>query len=181
MLHFLKHLFQLIISPGRGWEDVSYAGDDPETITTGGLYPLFGLASLSAFVRYFYDSTLGLIDLLQIAIAIFVQYFAAYFLANVLMSLLIKKYVDGEPNEKKIATTSAYCLAIMSLITIVENCLPVELSVIQLLPVCVAFVLWKGAKYMAIKENYIGHYVIVSALSIVLVPMALGYLLRAIL
>lgn len=181
MIRFLKHLIQLVISPGRGWEDISYAGDKPEAIANDGLYPLFGLASLSAFVRYFYSDSIGLIDMLLLALAIFLQYFVSYFAATFLLSSLAKKYVENEePNEKKVMTTVSYSLAIMAIITIIENCLPMELSVVQFLPLYVAVVVWKGATYMAIKEAYVGHYMLVAILALIAIPIAMGYVLQAI-
>ena len=46
MLKFLKNIFQLILSPGNGWEDISHDGEDPKVLAAKGLYPIIGFASI---------------------------------------------------------------------------------------------------------------------------------------
>ncbi len=178
MFRFLKYLFQLIISPGRGWEDISLAGDDKEKVASSGLYPMLGIASLSAFIRYFYDRALSLAEMLQQAIIIYVQYFISYFLAAGIFSFCIGRLVDSEPSEKKYATFIAYGLAACSLITIIRNCLPVELSIVQFLPVYVALILWKGERYMAVKKERSLHFILLSILTVILLPVLIGIIFK---
>ena len=64
MLHFIKHLLQLIISPVNGWEDISHKGTDAKRLATEGLYPLLGITAISTFIRFFYDDDLTLINLI---------------------------------------------------------------------------------------------------------------------
>ncbi len=42
MLQYLKYLFQLLLSPGLGWEDIEHTDPDPEELTRKGLYPHLG-------------------------------------------------------------------------------------------------------------------------------------------
>jgi hypothetical protein len=174
MLKFLKFLFQLIISPTPGWEDISHEGRDAKLFATEGLYPLLGITALSTFITYFFNDS-GLIALLQKAIITFIQYFASYFIAIFLFSVHISKYIDGEPNEKRITTFITFNIAILAIIRIIENCLPIELSIVQFLPVFVAIVMWKGTKYMAVNKNKIGQFMLLSIISIIVTP----YLLQA--
>ena len=74
MLKFLKNIFQLILSPGNGWEDISHDGEDPKVLAAKGLYPIIGFASIMAFAQFFYNEELSLVILLQRAIIIFVQF-----------------------------------------------------------------------------------------------------------
>ncbi len=178
MFRFLKYLFQLIISPGRGWEDISAAGDDKEKVAGSGLYPMLAIASLSEFIRYFYDRSLTLVNLLQHAIITYVQYFISYFLALSIFSFFISKLVDGEPSEKKYATMIAYGLGACSLITIIENCLPVELSIVQFLPVYVALILWKGERYLAVRKDREVHFILLSILTVILLPVLIGIIFK---
>ena len=55
MLKFLKNIFQLILSPGNGWEDISHDGEDPKVLAAKGLYPIIGFASITAFAQFFYN------------------------------------------------------------------------------------------------------------------------------
>ena len=180
MIRFLKYLLHLVLSPGKGWEDISHEGQGPKMIVNEGLYPLLGIASLSAFIVYFYNDEYGLAELLQHAIIIFVQYFISFFIASFLYSIYAVKYVDGAVNEKKNHTLISYSLALLSVITIIGNCLPMELSLVQFLPVYVALVIWKGCRYMAVKEEKTRQYMIFAVISIILPPILLGYLFNLI-
>lgn len=55
MLQYLKYLFQLLLSPGLGWEDIEHTDPDPEELTRKGLYPLMGLAAATEFLAFFYE------------------------------------------------------------------------------------------------------------------------------
>lgn len=46
MRRYLKYLFQLILSPGNGWEDIAIADDNPQSIASRGFYPLIAIAAL---------------------------------------------------------------------------------------------------------------------------------------
>lgn len=174
MLKFLKHISQLLLSPGNGWEDISHSGDDPKMLISVGLYPILGLAAITAFVQFFYNSDLDLITLLQCAIAIFVKFFVTYFIATSVFSSILRCWVEGEPNEKKYTTVIIYIIAIMSLITILQNCLPIELSLMYFLYVYVALVIWKSTRYLAIKDKYVLHFMIMAIASIILPPFIIS-------
>lgn len=180
MLKFIKNIFQLILSPGNGWEDISHDSEDPKSLAANGLYPIIGFASLMAFVQYFYDSELSLVVLLQRAIIIFVQFFITYFVASLVFSSTLSFWVEGTPNEKKYSTIIIYSLAILALINAVQSCLPVELSLVYFLYLYVAIVLWKASRYLAIKEKYIGYYIIMAILSVMLPPFVIGGLFNLI-
>lgn len=177
MLKFLKHIGQLIMSPGNGWEDISHAGDDPKQLATTGLYPLFGLAAVTAFVQYFYNTDLGLVTLLQQAIIVFVELFVTYFIASVVFASTLQQWVEGEINEKRYTTVITYSLAIIALTTVVKNCSPVEMSLIYFLYLYVGIVLWKSSRYLAIKEDKLGQFIIMSMLSILVPPFIIGAIL----
>lgn len=168
MLKFLKHICQLLLSPGNGWEDISHSGDSPKDLAVNCLYPLFGLASITTFVQFFYDTDLKLVPLLQDAIIVFVKFFVTYFFASVIFATTLPSWIEGELNEKKYLTVITYSLAIMTLITVLQNCMPIELSLIYFLYVYVALVIWKSMRYLAVKEKYVVHFVIMAIVSVIL-------------
>ncbi len=180
MIRFLKNILYLVLSPGKGWEDISHEGQDPKEIASNGMYPLFGIASLSAFFSCFYNESNSLVEILQHAIIIFVQYFIAYFIATFLYSIYAGKFIDGEINDKKCQTMIAYSLSLQSIITVIGNSLPMELSLVQFLPVYVALIMWKGSKYMAIKKESVGQYMFFAIVSVILPPVLLGYMFNLI-
>ncbi len=177
MLKFLINIGQLIMSPGNGWEDISHSGDDPKLLASKYLYPLFGLTSVSAFVQYFYDNDLGLVTLLQHAIVTFVQFFVSYFFAAIVFASTMQDWVEGELNEKRYTTVITYTLAIISIVTFIKNCLPIELSIIYFLYIYVGIVLWKSARYLAVKDEKLSHFVIMSILAILVPPFVIDAIL----
>lgn len=181
MLKFIGLLIQLIVSPGRGWEDIAAKGDDPRKICADGFYPFIGVTACTVFVRYFYDIDRGLVDLIQGAIITFVAYFASYFFASFMFSVFGKSLFDGEINEKKYNTFIIYNLSLLALITIISNCLPMELSVVEFLPIFVLLVMWMGAKYLCVKENSGVKFILLSTISILVPPYVLVYLFNLLL
>lgn len=178
MLKFLKYLLQLVISPANGWEDISHAGTEPARLTSDGFYPLLGLSAVTAFVPMIYNHEIGLAAALQNAIIIFVQYFISLFLANYIFATILPRYVDGEPNEKRTSTFIIYNIALLALITIIENILPFDLAIVQFLPIVVAVVMWRGCRYITVLPDHTGRFMIAAILTIIAMPLMLGYLLH---
>lgn len=176
MLHFFKHILQLLFSPGNGWEDISHEGRDARRLASEGLYPLLGITALSTFISCFYTSDFDLIRLIQQAIVSFIQFFVTYFFAIFMFSMHLGKYIEGEMNEKRNMTFITYSIALLAFIKIIENCLPIELSLVQFLPVYVAIIMWKGTKYMAVKNDKLGHFMILTIFSIIVPTYLIGYL-----
>ena len=180
MLKFLKHIGQLLLSPGNGWEDISYVGVDPKILASVGLYPLIGLASVSTFLKLIFDSSAEVATLLQMAIIVFVQFFSTYFIASAIFGVLLSKWVEGEPNEKKYTTVITYSLAIMSLIKVLENCIPFELPLLYFLYIYVALIIWKSVRYLAVKEKSVGYFMLMAICVVILVPFLLNWALTSI-
>lgn len=176
MLKFLTCLIQLIISPAKGWEDIAAVGEEPRKICSDGFYPLLGLTACSVFIRRLYDSDLGLVTMIQRAIITFVEYFVTYFLASFLFSIFLGKVIDGELNEKKYHTFAIYNISLLALITIIENCLPTELSIVQFLPVFTIVVMWMGKRYLAVKEEKSFTFIFLASVAILVMPYLLGFL-----
>ncbi len=177
MFNFLKNLLQLIISPGKGWEDISLKGDNTATIINKGAYPLFLIAALSSFFVLMYDTDVSIIMLIQKAIITFVQFFVSVFFAKFVFSFRIDKYVIGEPDEKRYSTYIIYGVSLVSLITIIKNIIPIQnIALIDFLPVFVALIMWKGCQYMAIREDKTGHFMIFTAVTVIFPPMLLNML-----
>ena len=95
MLLYIKHLFQLIISPGRGWEDIGHADSDPRRLLLNGLLPWLAVVALTSFCRGLYTQTFdySAINAIIYALVIFVSYFLAYFIAPMAMSFFIDSFL----------------------------------------------------------------------------------------
>ena len=182
MLKFLGLLIQLIISPGKGWEDIAAVGNEPRKICAGGFYPLLGITACSVFIQLLYPLSDTFVASVQQAIITFVRFFISYFLASYVMSIFLKKLVDGgDPNEKKYNTFIIYNLSLLALITIIANCLPMEHPIVQFLPIYVLFVMWTGGRYLVIKVGNEIKFFLLSVISIIVPPYLLGYLFNMLL
>jgi len=142
----------------------------------GAAKDLLGLTACSVFIRRLYDSDLGLVTMIQGAIITFVEYFVTYFLASFLFSIFLGKVIDGELNEKKYHTFAIYNISLLALITIIENCLPTELSIVQFLPVFTIVVMWMGKRYLAVKEEKSFTFIFLASVAILVMPYLLGFL-----
>ena len=169
---------QLIISPVKGWTDIAAVGENPQTLAASGFYPLLGLTACSAFIPRLYHTHLELSLLIESAVVTFVGYFIAYFLASALLTATIEKVSSDNPGEKKINTFIIYNLAILALITFIRNCLPMDLSLIQLMPLFVLIIMWAGRKYLNIDEGHTPTFLLLCALFILIPPYVIIAIFR---
>lgn len=178
MLEYLKYLVQLLLSPARGWEDISAKSPDPEEMTRKGLYPLIGIAAVSEFCAFFYLKGLKLDQVLVRAVLDFGTYFVSVFIAKLIYEIYLGKVIDGgEPNPRKTASLTVFPLGLMVLLQIVENCLQANLTFLKFLPLYVILVLYKAIPYMGVKPNDELRFTGIASVATVVVPLAIYYLL----
>ncbi|MDE5857798.1 MAG: hypothetical protein K2H32_05535, partial [Muribaculaceae bacterium] len=65
-----------------------------------------------------------------------------------------------------------YNMGVLEVLAILTNLLPVKHSLLQFFPFLVALLMWKGADFMDIASNRVGHFTFLSVFSI-LVPIYL--------
>ncbi|MBD5248711.1 MAG: hypothetical protein HDS58_01315 [Barnesiella sp.] len=182
MLTFIGYIMQLIINPRRGWEDVAADSPVPRHLLLTGLLPFIILTALTSFVRVFYFTDYTFIDAVQNAIINAVTYFATYFIASFAISLKINalETTQGDTLSETEAAdrVDVFCSCIVGLlllITLISNLIPLDLSLLQYLPLYSVYVIWKGAEYLRIATDKIGHFMILSVLTIVVPVYLLGY------
>lgn len=175
MATFFKLLFQLILSPSQGWQDVSHDSVEPRRLATSGFYPIIALAALAFFLQGFYHpAERSFIMMVQEAIIIFVSYFLSFYLAQFIFSCFIHRYVMTEPSEKHNSTYIIFGLSLLALAALVENSLPIKLPVRQFFAIYIAIVLWRGVKYMAVYPEKVGHFMLMSIGAILLPPFIIN-------
>lgn len=177
-LQYLKLILQLIISPAKGWEDISHDGYSPEQLCRNGFYPLIAVVAVTTLLRFLYEDsdTVTFVASLQMAIVNVTAFFASLFLGQHLMNLYLERFTDKEPTQQKTDTVVIFILSIMMLFTIISNLVPIKLEILKFLSLYSIFVLWKGLRYLDVSENKDGYYVFLGVFSIIVPPFLLKFL-----
>jgi hypothetical protein len=177
MFQYIKTLFQLILFPNAGWEDVSATGADPDVMVRKGLYPLLGITACSEFVQLFFNRTMTLVTAIESAIVCFGAYFATIFIAKLIFELYVQKVVHGEI---KNMTLIAVVVGIMALLKILSNCLPEGMTIIKFLPLYIMMIIYKAVPYMAVKQEHEIQFLLIASFATILIPLLLNFLLASI-
>ncbi|MBD5300846.1 MAG: hypothetical protein K2G00_02500 [Duncaniella sp.] len=175
MKRYLQHLFQLILSPGNGWEDIGKANVATRDIAANGYYPLITLTAVSVFMQGVYHRIDFLVLFMRMIVS-FVVFFVAYFFGVFVLSLFVEPTLEGRYDEKRCHTFVLYTLGLLALISLIINVLPVTSAMLFFLPFYVALIQWKGCSYMRIRPDRIGIFMIIAILG-VLMPLYLFYFL----
>lgn len=170
MLHYLRLMLQILMAPRRGWEDV--AADDgccPRHILFQGLIPLAGIAALSVGTGFLYKNDAHIDVMLITAIVTFARYVLTYFIAVALLMYALPKLAEnGVAVKRNVELLSAYCVGIMALIGIFENLLPMEIPLLQFLPLYVVVVIIQSRWFINVAETSLFRYAACAIAGIIL-------------
>ncbi len=168
MLHFLKNLLQLILSPEHGWEEISFDGKEPDKLASEGMYPLFAIMGATSFVQGFYEPTFDVGQQLQSAMVKFVALLVAYFAGMALMEIFVGKMSTKDVSIKNTKTVALYIISLLAVIQIVENFVPVDFTVIKVLPLFLIIVVYHSMSYLSIDTSRAAHYVLATMAALIL-------------
>lgn len=180
-LYYLRDALQLVLAPVKGWEDISADGLNDNLLLKQGLLPLLVLTAISSFISLIFEADVSIVGVLQQAIITFMKYFATYYLACLVFTLYLPRCISVEFSLKKCHTFIIYGITLLSLVNIVENCIPVELAVLFIMPIYVLYILWRGLRYMCVSFEGVGTFIFITILSILLPPYMLQYLFEIVL
>lgn len=179
LLFFLKNILQLILAPSNGWEDIQREEQPVETVTSRGLYPLMAIMLLTVFVRPLYSiEKFELVSMLQIALVQFVALFVALYGSRTIMEHYLPVYnATGQSDPVAVGNVAVYGTGLMTVIQIVENLIPIELTVIQMLPAFAAICVWKAAPYLDIERNRETKFMLICVASLILPVILINVLM----
>lgn len=160
MLRFLKNILQLILSPSHAWEEISYENTDAEQLAAKGMYPLFGLVGATAFLHGFYQKTFEVGVQLQEAVGQFVALLATYFIGVALFDTFVLRFSTKEVSANKSRTIAIYIVSLLAIIQVIENLVPIEIIILQFLPLFAAIVVCRATAYLAIDKKKEGGYIL---------------------
>lgn len=169
-------MFQLFLSPKRGWEDIAYDDVSDRRLLVGGYIPLIIITSLSYLLGLLYSPDASLAGVIERVIACFVEFLAAYYLASFFFSLYIPSCTGGVMTLKKNNTFILHSLGLLSLLNLIANLLPMVPDMLYLLPIYVLFIMWRGITYMEVSFNGVIQFMMLNLLAVLLPPYLLKVL-----
>lgn len=177
MLLFLKYLLQLVLSPGRGWNDLRKTAPDPDELLRRGVYPLIAISAATELLALFYHHGIGVATVIVRVIADFGSYFIAIFVAKLLFELYLERLTTRVPDAQHVGVLTTCGIGLMVLIQIVSNCVPWNLVLIKFMPLYVVMVLYKAIPYMSVGKGHELQFIGLTSAALVVVPLAIYYLL----
>ena len=182
MVKFLKYLLQLVVSPGEGWKDIALsAGNDSRRLAFAGLFPWLLIVGISSFVPLLYGNSGSVLDCLLAGMVNFGKYALGYFTAPLIMSLFIDSAAGTDVDDDRLHILTACATGLLGAIALLENCMPVRMTILHFLPFFVGIVIWKGTDYLRIPASHVGAFMILALSAILVPPYLIGWLLGLIL
>ena len=138
------------------------------------LYPLMGITAIVSFLGHFFNDA-SLPRALQLAIVEFVKFFAGFY-ALVYVMKIFSTYML----EARIKRFVGYTLALYMLfdISIFVIRLFIELpSIVDFLPLLLAYVIWNSQRYMEIPDQKNILYVVATTILFLVIPLSIQKLL----
>ncbi len=174
---FIRHLLQLLLSPARGWEDISEAAMHPDEIQRGAFFPWIGVVACSELLRLIYDTDLSMLVAVESAIAVGGAMFASLFLGRLVLDFTLFSHVDNKMNMQKVHTFALYVLALGGLFRIIANALPASMTFLKLLPLISLLIVFKSMNYVGVKSENSVAFVSLSVVALIIIPSVLYQLL----
>lgn len=173
---FFKNLFQLILHPAHGWEDVDRERADARSSALYGLFPLIILAGLTVFLDPVYHSGTDWIRMVMEFVATVTMYFPAYFLGTFVLILFLGPMLYEPLDENRCRTFALYTIGLEALVTILMNCFPFIYAILYFLPVYIAIIQWKGLDYMRVRADMAGRFMMLAVLGVMMPPYLIYFI-----
>lgn len=184
---FLKYLFQIILSPAKGWEDMA-CDLNTNRINVRHLYihaflPLIATCAATSFLRLFYgaDWLLCLASAIRVFVALFLTYHLGIHIISWFMPRLVDACVRDSQDQRRLAVEVMMSTAFIALVALVDNVIKVQIGLQAFLPFYVVFILWKGCDFLEIDRRQEGLFMIVASASVLGAYYMLSFLFNALL
>ena len=170
---YLRNLAQLVLSSGKGWEDISASGGFSGSGPATPYCRLVAVAALTELVRPLYNGGAGVVMAVEKATAFFGTYYIAFFIARALLGRYAAAFAGTDVGTVRLSTFTVYGLGLMAVIGMIENLLPADLTLLRFLPLFVALVLYRGTAYMSVTEGNEFRFLCLAVIAVIVVPLVL--------
>lgn len=178
MFLFIRYLIQLLLSPSRGWEDISSAAQTCDVIKRNGFYPWLGFVAMSNFLQLIYSPTLTFFECLLGAIAVAGGLFISLYLGRLFLDFTLPEHVDAKLNITKINTFCIYMVALMGIYSVISNAMPANLTFLYFLPLLSVVIIFRATAYLGISHDRIAVFICLASVATIVVPIAVIALLQ---
>lgn len=175
-MNFAKNIFLLIVNPSNGWTEIKRFNVPVQNMLSKVYYPLLAVAAVTSFTTILYGNSKALSYFVQISIITFAKFFFGYLISSYLLGVIFPQLSGSKDRENKLHIFLLYNYCILVILDILRNILPVALTFLDIFPLYIIFVVWKGMDYLNIDENYVKFVVIASSV-ILLIPYCIRNIL----
>ena len=177
MWTYIRQLFQLLLSPARGWEDVSASDLSYENLLRKGFVPLLIITALSEFVQLAYSPSLTFWGAFGGAIAIGGGLFASLYAARLFLDVTLSRYINSKVNLIKVNTMVTYMIGLDCFYRILADVLPATMTFLSFLPLISILVLFKSTAYIEVPEDKVVNYLLLTFAGVIVFPVFICALL----
>lgn len=175
---FLLGLLQVILNPRQAWNDAYKDAFNAKSLLTAGLVPFLIIVGFSSLIKAFYYISVSYMEAIFSGVIDFTGYFVSIFICNYLFTLLLKRYVyPARFNANNVLTFIIYSVSSMALMTLLNNVFPADLALLSFLPLYVLYIMWCGASYLNVPDDYRPHFIASAILTVFTPPYVLSYCL----
>lgn len=173
LLQYIRQLFQLILMPERGWEDVSASVHNPDILQRKAYIPLLVITALSEFIPLIYSRGYGFISALLSAIVVAMGMFSSLYVARLILEMTYCRYVDNKMNPVKLSLFTTFLLGINCIYIIITNACPASMTFLRLLPLLSVVVIFKATKFLGVAEDNQLSFTGLSIIAVIACPAAI--------
>lgn len=167
MWPYLKNIIQLVFSPDHGWEDVAKSSSPQRAFKF--MTVMLAIAALSPLCNLLYPECPPKLAIFQSIVIIFASYWATFFIGEFVLGNFLPRGNGYNVATDTIRSFTAYVVGLLSIQTIIDSILPLPVTILQLWPIYVVVIIWRGMmSFFNIPETLTGRYLLVTIPALVL-------------
>lgn len=146
-------MLQLALSPKHGWEDIAYDNPPLRPLIVSGFVPWLVVASVSALVPFFRTGDFNGFAMVVATLVMFLKYFVTYFFASFIFQFFMPALTKGVHHEQNSNILLINAIGLLAFISIIKNCVPVDMPVVNFFPLYVLLIMWRGNRYVKVPKT----------------------------
>lgn len=176
-MSLISNILLMIVSPAIGWDRIGKLSIPPKIVQNQVLFPTLAVLALSSMSEIFFTG----VSLTNALVDTIIE-FAAYFFTFYISSIIMNFYSPGESQDAKdrMDNMLMFAMEYILLLSIIENLLPSDFSILKFLMLYVVIIMYSGLGYVNYKGKSIVFVGLASA-SLLLTPWLIMFILKLIL